>query len=212
MRERAILLFAIVIVPLGAVLAIMRAGNATQAAPTFAQVLAAQPDYRTLKFDIEIRGTEPTEVHAMAYRSRSAARLEKVGESITVINAIEGRLLYLDQRARTAIIGTLQPGWVEADGHPVLLQLADVQGDPEPIAESRRIDGQTCWGWKLRFRGDPAEVWANSAGRLCAIDIQPPGGRTVHFVRIRVDSPMDGSMFAIAVPQGYRPGTAPPAG
>jgi hypothetical protein len=212
MKERAVILFAVVMVPLGAVIAILRAGSASQAAPTFEQVLAAQTNYRTLKFDIEVRGPGPLEVHSMAYRSKSAARLEKVGESTTVINATEGKVMYLDQRARTAIIGTLQPGWVEADGHPVLLQSSDFPDEPQALTESRRIDGQTCWGWKLQFRGDPAEVWANGEGRLCAIDIQPPGVRTVHFVRIKVDGALDGSLFAIAVPSGYKPGAPPPAG
>jgi hypothetical protein len=194
------------------VLAVMRAGNAAQSAPTFDQVLTAQPDYRTLRFDIEIRGDGPAEVHSMAYRSRKAAHLEKVGESTTVIDADTGKLLYLDHRARTAALGTLQPGWVEADGHPVLLQSADVQGSPEALPESRRIDGQTCWGWKLRYRGDPAEVWANSAGRLCAIDVRPPGVRTLHFVRFKVNGVLDPALFSTAVPQGYTPGALPPAG
>jgi hypothetical protein len=165
-----------------------------------------------LRFDIEIRGDGTTEVHSMAYRSRQAAHLEKVGESTTVIDAVTGKLLYLDHRARTAVLGTLQPGWVEADGHPVLLQSSDVQGSPEALPDSRRIDGQTCWGWKLRYRGDSAEVWANSAGRLCAIDVQPPGVRTLHFVRFKVDGVLDPALFSTAVPHGYTPGALPPAG
>lgn len=174
-----------------------------QSEPAFAAVQRHFLAYRTLSMQVEQRFAGRTLQHTRILLDATGRGRVDVGEQLSMVfDPAAGSLLTLLHGPRQALQMPLSAAPATAAGPlDVLQQIREFQGEAQPLAQTRVIDGQVAHGWELVLPSTTLTLWADAQGLPLAME-QDDGGLQLRF-RFAFDvTPAPGQLEA-TLPPGY---------
>jgi outer membrane lipoprotein-sorting protein len=138
-------------------------------------------------------------------------------DMIGIADAASGILLTLNNKEKTALVMHLHPtgpattpAGPDKDWFATLKRISKADG--KPVGE-KQIEGRAARGFEVTESGQSFIVWADAqSGALVRVETLTPGATPpsplVTLDHIRLDVPLDESLFSTAVPAGYSTRTA----
>lgn len=170
----------------------------------FAAAQAHFRDFRTLQMDItqhyrgDVLQTSRTLVDA------AGVTRTDVGTRLSIIvDPARGRLLTLLHETREAMVAPIPRQSPDAgDELAWLEEIRDFTGQATPLAQTRRIDGQSARGWMLQIRGQSFELWTTPDGLPLELRMSGDAGLRIDY-RFVFDGPLPPGALVAEPPPGY---------
>lgn len=183
----------------------------------FADIARQLDGAQTMTVDMlaEIPGQPELRMKAM-FRGPGQFRFEH-DDMIGIADAASGISLTLNNKDKTALVmhlhptgPTTKPAGPDRDWFATLKRISKADG--KSVGE-KQIEGHAARGFEVTEGGQSYIVWADAqSGAPVRVEILPPGATAppplVTLDHIRLDVPLDESLFSTAVPAGYTSQTA----
>lgn len=173
----------------------------------FAQVQSFFSEFRTMhaRMTTSMNGNEILAMEIVV-DDQDRARIDS-GDALTIIvdpNRQEMLQLFHDagMAARVPLTADAEE---DTTGLDWLAEIREYQGQARLIEETRVIDGDEVYGFRLTQQAIDMTLWATESGRpvLLEMDTGPEAAPTTTELRFEFDRPVDPQLFSLDAPAGY---------
>ena len=184
------------------------AGPPVVAGSPYAEATRRLKEARSLSYLITINfpGVDKPLATRTLLKGPSLARAESGPDIVSIANLGAGRLMVLDNKAKTAVLMDLKelPPAPAGDASKGLRELAEKQGKP---VGKRQIGGVEAEGFEVVLAGQEWTLWIDPKANLpVRVDIKGTimgKAYTGAITEFALDPPLDDALFATEPPAGY---------
>lgn len=183
-------------------------GGATKPCLAWDCVIRPIMDANTAQFDITIgEGGKAPVIHDMIMGSKIRRTLDGMVEA-SIIDLSASQILSLDPVNKKAVYISLKdlpqmPNYMDQLRNVITMLEATPGFTVEDLGD-QVVDGQTLHGFKAKHPKLEVEIWADPITGLPVRIEQQEGQMKVICKNMRFDVPMDGSLFDMNAPEGYK--------
>jgi outer membrane lipoprotein-sorting protein len=174
----------------------------------FADVQSFFTTFRTMhaRMTTTMNGNEILSMNIVV-DDQDRARIDS-GEAFTFIvdpNRKEMLQLFHDARRAALVPLTRDRGHAQNSGLDWLAEIREYQGQARRIEETRLIDGDEVFGFRLTQRAIDMTLWATESGQPVLLEMETGHevAPTITKIRFDFDRPVDSEQFSLDVPTGY---------